>query len=114
MIVLRYSARHTSLARSSGDVFGDKLQVLYRGQEVKGLYVTEAHIRNDSGVDLENVVVILEYRNGEQYYGGSGRLSGSPKNLSFAPDFQQRVDRYLALGGQVCAVARFSLYLKDT
>lgn len=96
MFVLRYKVRHTSLAQSSGDVFGDKLQVLYRGQEVKGLYVTEAQFRNDSGSDLENLVITLEYRNGEQHYGGSGRLVGSTKNLPFSADFQKRVDRYLA------------------
>ena len=92
-IVLKFSARHTNLAHSSENLFGDKLQVLYRNQEVKGLYVTDATIRNDSGADLENVVIILEYRKGEQYYGGSGKISGSPKNLLFSNDFQQIIDR---------------------
>jgi hypothetical protein len=95
MITLRFSAQHTSLARSSNDLFGDTLQVLYRGEEVKALYVTEARIRNDSKTDLENVTVTLEYKNGEQYYGGSGSLEGNPNTVPFSSSFQIIVSRFL-------------------
>lgn len=96
MLALRFKASHTRLGQSSDDIWGGKLQVLYKGEEVKGLYITEASIRNDSVIDLENITLTLQYSNGEQFYGGTGEVEGHPNPIPFSPDFQKRVDKYLA------------------
>lgn len=96
-IALGFSAKHNNFARSSEDLFGGKLQVLFRGKEVKGLYTTETVIENNSITDLENLIITFEYRNEEQFHGGSGKISDSTKKFLFSPDFQQRVDRLLQM-----------------
>lgn len=112
MCVLRFSSRHTSLARPVDDIFGGKLQVLFRGQELKGVFVTEAYFQNDSATDLENLVLTMEYRNGEKFKGAKGRVSGSSKNLSFSQDFQERVDRCTAANASQSPCADFEYCVK--
>lgn len=97
-IDLKYSVTQNSFARSSGDLFGGKLQVLFRGKEMKGMFITNATLQNDSNTDIENLTIFFEYRNGEQFYGGSGKISDSPKNFNFTTEFREKADKLLKLG----------------
>jgi len=89
MITLRWSANNVPLAIGGELPELGRITVQHEGQDVDNVMFSTVEVENESVHDIENLEVVLGYRDGTTFLTGGGSVAGSMRRFDASEHFRR-------------------------